>query len=192
MAMMTKGARLLILGSLLLVSWGCKQPHPGWEPPLEETSTRFLGVQVEKALECVHRAERDVRSNPEQAGERLADAVRALERISRYYLPLLEARERAYDAHRFLYYGERYRARTELEAVENTLDSVAETGGAALQPALKKPLDLVSEAKAAVIAGTDTAPDLIKSLAIKLNLMALKGGLELPRDWPKSAGAASR
>jgi hypothetical protein len=177
---------LVVLGTLLLFVGGCKQPHQGWEPPLEETSTRFLQTQVENALRFVRSAQDDVRSNPEKAEQRLLDAVRALEGMSRYYLPLLEARERSYDAHRFLYHGERHRARSEIEAVEKILDTIAAAGGTALQPTMKDPLDLVSEAKAAVIAESENAPELIKSLAIKLNFMALKGQLELHDDWPQS------
>ena len=186
MATSRHGTQLVILGTLLLFAGGCKQPHQGWEPPLEETSTRFLQTQVEKALRFVRSAQDDVRSNPEKVEQRLDGAVRALEGMSRYYLPLLEARERTYDAHRFLYHGERHRARSEIEAVEKILDTVAAAGGTSLQPTMKDPLDLVSEAKAAVIAKSENAPELIKSLAIKLNLMALKGQLELYDDWPQS------
>jgi hypothetical protein len=182
----------LLLGSLLFAWAGCQQPHRGWEPPLEEMSTRFLRNQVEEALDFVHVARQDVRADPAQLGESLDGAERALERMSKYYLPLLEARDCAYDAHRFLYYGERSRAKTKLATVEGILDSVAEAGGAALQPVLKEPLDLVSEARAAVMAGTDTAPHLIESLTVTLNLLALKGGLDLPDDWPETPRAPSR
>jgi len=183
-ATMRLGTHHAILVALLLVASGCKQPHQGWEPPLEETSTRFLQGQVEEALQLVRASRAVVRNNPEQAEQKLDGSVRALERMSRYYLPLLEARERAYDAHRFLYYGELHRASAEIEAVEKILDNVAKEGGPALQPAMQEPLDLVSEAKGAVLASSKDAPDRIKTLAIKLNLMALKGGLELPDDWP--------
>jgi hypothetical protein len=179
------GTQSLILGTLLLVAGGCNQPHPGWEPPLEETSTRFLQARVEEALQLVRGARGDVRSDPGEVEQQLDGALRTLEQMSKYYLPLLEARERTYDAHRFLYYGETLRARTEIEAVEEILDRVAETGGPALEPVMKEPLDLVSEAKAALLATSDNAPDLIKSLAITLNFMALKGALELPDDWPR-------
>jgi hypothetical protein len=50
---------------------------------------------------------------------------------------------------------------------------------------MKEPLDLVSEAKAAVMATSEKGPDLIKSLALKLNYMALKEELEIPDDWPE-------
>jgi hypothetical protein len=181
---MRQATELLILGAILLVSSGCEQPHRGWEPPLENTSTRFLQDQAEEALRFVRTAQDDARSSPGQVGATLDGAVRALERISRFYLPLLEARERAYDAHRFLYFGETHRARTEIEAVEEMLDEVAQAGGPALQPVMKDVLDLVSETKAAVIATSSNAPDLIRSLVIKLNQMALRGALELPDDWP--------
>lgn len=185
-------ARLPVLITLLFVSIGCRQPHQGWEPPLEETSTRFLQEQVAEALQLVRGAEDEALTHPERLADKLEGAARSLERMSIYYLPLLEARERAYNAHRFLYYGERQRAIEEIEAAEKLLDGVAATGGTVLASAMKKPLDRVSEAKAAVMAKADNAPDLIKSLAVELNYMVLKGGLELPADWPAGTGPAGR
>ena len=74
--------------------------------------------------------------------------------------------------------------RAEIEAVEDVLGQVAKSGGTPLQPVMKDVLGLVSETKAAVIATSDNAPDLIRSLTIKLNQMSLRGALELPDDWP--------
>jgi hypothetical protein len=176
------GTTLPILIALLFVSIGCSQPHQGWEPPLEETSTRFLQSQVDESLRIVRSAQGEAGAHPEQVEDKLDAAARVLELMSGYYLPLLEARQRTYDAHRLLYYGDRHGTRSEIEAVERLLDEVAKFGGTALAPAMKKPLDLVSEAKAAVIAGSDNAPDLIRSLAIDLNDMMLTGGLELPGE----------
>ena len=184
------GTQLLILGILLLGVGGCMQSAQEWEPPLEETSTRFLQTEVDEALRLVRSAEGDLRRNPERAEVRLDEAARDLERMSKYYLPLLEARERAYDAHRFLYHGKRHRAIEEIEAVEEILDRVAETGGTTLQPVMKEALDLVSEAKAGVMAQSANAPEVIKSLAIKLNYMAQKSRLELPDAWPPSESGA--
>jgi hypothetical protein len=175
---------LLVLGALLFASGGCDERHRGWEPPLEETSTHFLHDRVVEALHLVRDAQKHVPTDAEQAARDLDGAMRALRLMSEYYLPLLEARERAYDAHRLLYHGETRRSRSEIEAVEKILSQIAEAGGPALLPLLKEPLGLASEAKAAILATSDEAPDLIESLAIKLNYMALKGELELPPDWP--------
>jgi hypothetical protein len=184
MASSKHGTQRVILATLLLFAAGCTQPHPGWEPPLEETSTRFLQTEVEEALLFVRGARTDFPGEPEQVERQLDGATRALERLSRYYLPLLEARERTYDAHRFLYQGEIHRAATEIESVEEILDRVAGTGGTKLQTAMKEPLDLVSEARAAVMAKSEEASDLLRSLAIKLNFMTQRSRLELPEDWP--------
>ncbi len=71
MANTRPGTQLLILGALLLFSAGCRQPHQGWEPPLEATSTRFLQNQVEEALQFVRGAQDDVATDPGQAEEEL-------------------------------------------------------------------------------------------------------------------------
>ena len=181
-----RGFSVLILVGLLLVLNGCKQPHPGWEPPLEETSTRFLQDEVGEALELIRNARVDVHVDPAQAEGQLVKASRALERVSIFYLPLLEAREHAYDAHRLVYFNQKNRARTHIEAVESILDTMAEKGGPRILPALEEPLGLASEAKAAIMAKSDRAPDHIKSLARKLNYMAWRGELEIPSDWPEA------
>ena len=180
-----RGSSVLVLSVVLFVLNGCKQPHPGWEPPLEETSTRFLQDEVGEALELIRNARTDVHADPARAQSQLVKASRALERVSVFYLPLLEAREHAYDAHRLVYFKQENRARTHIEAVESILDTMAENGGPKILPALKEPLGLASEAKAAIMAQSDLAPDLIKSLARKLNFMAWRGELEIPSDWPE-------
>jgi hypothetical protein len=172
---------MLVLSVLLGLSVGCKQPHPGWEPPLEETSTRFLQKEVDEALQLVRDALQESRESG-QAEDSLRGAVRALSRMSQYYLPLLEARERTYNAHRFFYYGEQLRARAEMETVGTILEGVV-ADGPTLLPVMREALDLVSEAKTAVTANSDEAPELMRMLASKLNYMGLKGKLEVPQGW---------
>ncbi|MHC4516817.1 MAG: hypothetical protein ACYS5W_24425, partial [Planctomycetota bacterium] len=109
MASTSHATHLLIIGTLLLVASGCKQPDERLEPPFEETSTRVIQSQVEEALELLRSVQGEIQSNPEQVEENLDGAVRDMERLSKYYLPLLEARERTYNAHRFLYYRETQR-----------------------------------------------------------------------------------
>ena len=82
-----------MLGGLLLLLTGCGRLHQGWEPPLEETSTRFLQQETDEALRLVQAAQEAVATETHHADEDLAGAARALERISLYYLPMLEARE---------------------------------------------------------------------------------------------------
>jgi hypothetical protein len=169
---------------LLVTLGGCRQTHEGWEPPVEETSTRFLQREADEALRWVDAARAGLAESDGPAVERLSAAAQALQRLTLYYLPLVEARERVYNAHRFTYYGESGRAEAELEAVERILDHVVEVGGPRLFKVLTPELDLVGEAKAAIRGAPNEAPELLRELATKLNLATLKGELELPEDWP--------
>lgn len=192
--METRVAPLLAgaLSLLLVTLGGCRQAHEGWEPPVEETSTRLLQQEAEKALHRVESARNALEENEEQAAERLAEASRALERLSRYYLPLLEAKERVYNAHRFVYYGETGRAEAEINRVQRILNGVVEAGGERLFKVLTPALDLVGEAKAAIRGAPEEAPHLLRDLAVRLNLASLKGELELPGDWPQESPPTSR
>jgi len=192
--METRPAPLLAvtLSVLLVTVGGCRQTHEGWEPPVEETSTRLLKQEADAALRFVDAARADLVGSEGPAAEHLSSATRALQRLTLYYLPLLDARERIYNAHRFLYYGETGRAERELNAVEQILDHVVEVGGHQLFTVLTPSLDLVGEAKAAIRGAPSEAPRLLKDLAIKLNLATLKGELELPGDWPPQDPATGR
>jgi hypothetical protein len=169
---------------LLAALGGCRYPHEGWEPPVEETSTRFLQQEADEALRWVDAARAELAASDGPAAERLSAAAQALQRLTRYYLPLLEARERVYNAHRSAYYGESGRAEAEIKAVELILDGVVEVGGPRLLRGLTPALDLVSEAKAAIRGAPNEAPQLLRELAVRLNLATLKGELELHGNWP--------
>jgi len=184
---MRTGSSLLVAAALLVLlvtPGGCRHPHEGWQPPFEVSSTRLLQQEADVALRLVGAARADLAGSNGPADERLSGAVRALERLTVYYLPLLEAKERTYNAHRFLFYGERGRADTELTIVREILDGTVEAGGEPLLELFVPALDLVGEAQAAVRGAPEKAPAILKELAVKLNLMLLKGDLALPDDWP--------
>lgn len=172
---------LILAGSMVLVA-GCTRPHPGWEPPLQETSTRFLQEKVDEVRALVEAARQELPPGSDDAREPLSRAASKVRLLSEYYLPMLEARQRTYDAHRFFYYGETSRAETEIDAVETILDKIAEAGGSELFRELKRPLDLVGEAKSAMRGAPAKAPGLLKELAVELNSTALRADLVFPED----------
>jgi len=168
---------LVLLTSLLALSGGCERTRQGWEPPLEETSTRFLQTRVDEALRLVNAAREGLGASGGLPQEQLTAAANTLAWISEYYLPLLEARERAYNAHRLYYYGDEAQTASQLDSIERILDEVAAAGGEGLTRELKEPLDLVAELRAAMKGAPEKVPDLLKALAVRLNLMAVRGGL---------------
>jgi hypothetical protein len=124
-------------------------------------------------------AQDKIRSDPYDAEEALDSAVEELKCFSEYYLPLLDARERSYNAYRFCYLKEKKRATRELDRIEKTLVSMAEDGGKLLFRELEKPLEILVDARAAIAADPEDAPELLRELANKLNQMLLKMELVL-------------
>lgn len=169
-----KGLPNLCLALLTLSASGCAQNPEGWIPVLEETSVHVLQTKTETVMAHLHVAQEKIRTDPHDAEEALDSAQEELERISAYYLPLLDARERSYNAYRFYYLKETKRATSELDHIEKTLISMAEVGGPPLVRELEKPLEMLADAKAAIAADPEEAPELLSALANRLNLMFLK------------------
>ena len=179
-----KHPRLVVLVLLPLVcgvEWSCDQTPAGWTPVLEETSTAFLESEMERLLEHVRVASDALESNPAQAADALAQAQGSLERLSFYYLPLFQARERAYNALRSLFLGDEARVKAELEQIEGILIHLAESAEGAEFQELKSLAETVADARLAVEAGPEEAQTPLELLARRLNQAALKGDLILNR-----------
>ena len=173
-------ARLQItasLGLLLILSQACSDREGGWAPVLEETSTDFLTAEVGQALDRVEAVRSALPQDPETAAAAAAEAEAALRRLSGYYLPVLEARERSYNAYRHHLMGEDERTLGELERVEEILLELGEGQGEFMVHELEHPLELVSDAKLAVAGTSDEADRLLEELSVELHDMLVKGGL---------------
>lgn len=170
-----------VLLALLCATGGCEPRPEGWTPVLEETSTAFLETETERLLDHVRTARESLESDPAAAGAALADAQEVLEDLRSYYLPLFQARERAYNAYRSLYLDDGARVAEELEKIEAILDGMAEgTEGGPLQE-LQALGEALSDARLATETGSNEAAPALENLARKLNQAALKGDLILRR-----------
>ncbi len=158
---------------------GCGGEDEGWAPVLERTSTTFLQTEAERALQQVRLALERIDSERSELEEILLSAEMTLEHLSDYYLPLLEARELAYNAYRFHTFGEDARTLDELEQIEEILLRLQETSGGRLGPELVEPLGTVEQIRVALAGTGSGATRLLEDLARRLNQMALKGELIL-------------
>jgi hypothetical protein len=174
----TMSYRMTIKGLWLALLWfsasGCVRQPEKWSPVLEETSVDVLQTKTEKALNHLHVAQEKMQIDPVDAKEALDSAEEDLRSISAYYLPLLDARERSYKAYRFYCLREKKRAVTELDRIEQTLTRMAEDGSPQLVKELDTPLEGIADARTAILADPEAAPELLRELATKLNLMFLK------------------
>jgi hypothetical protein len=168
---------LLFLGGV----WGCEERPEGWTPVLEETSTSFLETEVDRLSDRVRIALDRLDSDPTTAKTVLEEASSSLEHLRDYYLPLFQARERAYNAYRSHYLDDRGRVTAELEKIEEILGAMAEKaqGGRLLE--VQALAETLADARVAVESGPEEGARALETLARTLNQAALKGDLILVR-----------
>ena len=173
-----KTRRVLFVSAALALSGSvpaCTDSPEGWTPVLEETSTSFLSTETERALERVRDALSAMEADPAAAEASLRDAERALVHLQSFYLPLLGAREQAYNAYRHLFLGEPERVVEELEGIEETLAAMAGTAEENLLTELESLAGVVADARMAAMASRDEAAPKLLELARRLDMALVKG-----------------
>lgn len=174
----SKGFVGAFCGVLLVTFVSCNGSPEGWSPVFEQTSTGFLQTETENVAARVAEARAALDTEPEKASSALAQAEDSLQHLLTYYLPLLEARERSYNAYRHFILDETARTEAELDRVEAILLKVAEGGhGGHLLRELQEPLERLEDARASLDVDADEASQALISLATELNFFLLKGGL---------------
>ena len=179
---MTRPSRQLTLAGAaltLLALAGCNRAPAGWTPVLEQTSTAFLKTETEEVASHVRLARAELPTKPAKAAAELAKAEDGLDHLLTYYLPVLDARERAYNAYRHYQLGRTQETNRELEEVETILMGIAETGHGHLLREMEQPLETLEDARAALDVDSDEATEALRTLAARLNFLLLRGGLVL-------------
>jgi hypothetical protein len=162
---------------MILLTWGCDRSPEGWTPVLEETSTVFLETETRRLSEDVGTALTELRADPERAEAALEEARKSLDHLLTYYLPLLQARERAYNAYRYLFLGDDDRCVQELGKIAEAFEGMvgAFDGGALSE--LTSLAEMVADARIAALADPEAAAPILESLGRRLDLVVLKGDL---------------
>jgi hypothetical protein len=159
---------------------GCRAIEPACAGAITSPRIPFLETEVGRALHSLREAREVLPAEGGDAGESLDQAEAALLRLQGYYLPLLESRLRASNAHQLAAGGNLSGAANELEHIEEALLGVARTGGTEMGREVRDPLDLLEEARVALAESSPDAPERLEDLAERLELMLLKGDLVLP------------
>ena len=146
---------------------------------LEETSTAFLEAETQRVLERVRAAREGVMVDPAEAEGTLREAETSLEHLVAYYLPLLQARERAYNAYRSYFLGDEGRTAQELAKIEELLEGMAESASGGRLQELQSLAEVLADARLAVESGPEEGRSALEALARALNQAALKGELIL-------------
>lgn len=164
---------------LLALAAACDRRGAPWNPLFEEPSTRSLQEEVERAAEHLREARARLDAEPAAARDALAGAQVHLRHLADYYLPLMEARTRVFNAYRHYHLSEIDRAAEELGSAEAALLEVAERGSDHLAAELRQPLEALTEAHLAVSGRSVDAAEKLKLLASELEGLVLKGELVL-------------
>jgi hypothetical protein len=174
-------SRLKILPSSVLICLGllggCDRPPEDWTPVLEETSTVFLETETVRALDEVQTALVQLQTDPVQAEAALRKAEKSLQYLRDFYLPLFQARERAYNAYRYFRLGEEPLVDRELTLIEETLESMVEAAGGGPDMEIQALAELVADARIAVKGGGEAAGSALETLARRLEEVVVKGDL---------------
>ncbi len=163
----------------VLAVTGCRQAPKDWIPVMEETSTRFLETETEAVAARVRSAASHLPANPDGAAADLAAAEIGLQHLLTYYLPLLEAREHAYNAYRNFHLGRTAQTARALDDIEAILTTIAEADRGSLLEEMKEPLEDLEDARVELDADSREAATSLQALATRLNFLLLKGGLVL-------------
>lgn len=148
-----------------------------WAPVSERTAIRSVRMQVERATRDVDAALMTVESRPEDSALFLRAADRALKHLLDFYAPMIEACESSLSAYQHFDLGDINRAELELIRVEYHLQAIAQANHGELDGGLKIPMEALADARSAVRAGSEKAPELLHSLTIRLNNFTGHGGL---------------
>ena len=168
-------AVLLTLGGL----GGCQSFEAPGPTAVVSPAVPFLTAEVDRAVEALHVAREALPVDGVRANEALGEAEAALLRLQSYYLPLLEARQRASNARQLAANGDLGRAEAELGHIEATLLSLARTLGGEMGKQVEEPLALLEDARVTLARSSPEAPARLEQLAERLELMLLKGELVL-------------
>ncbi len=176
---MPAGKRSLnvVVGILLLGASGCERPLAIWSPMEEEVTTGWLRREAAEAEKRLSEAREQLSTDPAAASAALAEAEAALRRLSSYYLPVLEARERAYNAYWFLQQGDTQAVSRELELIENQLIAAARSRTESEAREIEMTMEQVAAARLALKSSPKSVPEMLASLARRLNAMLVKGEL---------------
>jgi hypothetical protein len=160
----------------------CGPESGGWPRLVPSPAAPFLSAEVATALDALREGRTALPPDAAAGREALDEADAALSRLKTFYLPVLEASRRAYNAHQLAALGDTERAQGELDRIETILLAAAEAGPLEVARELEEPLDSLEEARVSLASASPETPQRFEWLAERLELILLKGELVLKQD----------
>jgi hypothetical protein len=157
----------------------CGPESGGWPRLVQSPAAPYLSSEIETALDALSEGRAALPADAAAGREALDEAHAALSRLKTFYLPVLEASRRAYNAHQLAAIGETERAQGELDSIETILLATAEAGPVEVARELEEPLESLEEARVSLASASPETPQRFEWLAERLELILLKGDLVL-------------
>jgi len=161
------------LGVGVLVGRLVQTPPVPWKPVLEPSGFEYLTAAVDQVREAVEEVQQ---ANPSAD---LGRAATSLRRLQRFYVPMTEVRQWAYDADRRYYLGDLEGAVESLERSRARVLAVAAVAGPDLRQTLDDVAALFDGVVVAVRERRPQTPERFRELGHRVNLLLLKGELAL-------------
>jgi hypothetical protein len=162
-------------GLLLLAACGGPQEIQTEMPELNSAGS--LRTEIDRALREVQEARAGLDPKSVKAQQPLDAAAASLQRLADYYVPVLVARDDAYNAYRLFRMNDKNGAVREIDVAVNILEKTAEAGDESLSKTIQQPLEALGEAKLAVNGDRPDAGPTLQRVVYLLNAMIVKGGL---------------
>jgi hypothetical protein len=168
---------LLLPTICLLAGLPACQEQPAETPPLllEEPSMGFLKREIDDAMAEYDRGLAEPARDSEEVEAYLSRARDRLNRVNTYYLPLVEARERTYNAYQLRAYGRIDRSRQELGLVEELLTGVAKSQNDNAAREMEASLAVLESARVSLDGREAEALAKMETLIRELNASLYKG-----------------
>ena len=165
---------------LFLCLFACGQKGPDWIPVMEQTSTIFLDDQADKALRSLKNVESHLSPDAKVDVQKDIDDLHlTLAHLKYYYLPMLRAREHAYNAYRLYYLKRQDEVKKHLLEIKVLLEEIARRGDETLKGEMEELIDQAFSVEEALRLRPHQTQERFQTLLVKLNLKALRGDLFL-------------
>jgi hypothetical protein len=164
----------LASGLLLSCEAAARPSRPPGPAPVDP-----LSAELARALEALEQARQSLPPDGKASRDAISAAEVSVERVVRFYLPLLRARNAVAHASCLCSTGPTAACSTELDRAEEILLGAAAEGGDAVARALERPLEMLEDLRLALADGDVQAPERLRELVETFDLMTLKGPLVL-------------
>lgn len=151
-----------------------------WKPVLEDTGFAYLHATIDDAVQHTHSAQEIIEPlHQAKADQELKQALLALQKLRRYYIPMTEVRQLIYDADRLYYLRQQDQTQQKLGDAKSELLKITAGSSGSLTQAIDKLILAIDDLMLAINNDPGGVAEKFAALGEHVNLMTIKGELIL-------------